>query len=773
MTKTDRAGGCRLCILACAVLVLLSIAPASVCAAPVDTSSLPVAEYQHDFPSLSAEQAEERLEIQQRGSAIVAELKLALGKDYAGVWFDNKSGQFVIPLLAASDRPAAAQMLIDDGLSEQFRFTSAASSWDELEVAHREVDAKLLPDIKAGRVETLLDPKANAVVVREVRSAGGALENEVRRSASVTDTAVQAQPSNRQRFNAELRSCGYYFSARICDNPLRGGVAIEPDFAKEGSGYSGLCTAGFKATGKAFGNRFVLTAGHCAASVVNWASRPTSKVEKPIGAVEESSFPVHDWAKIKANGSYWDISPWPTIVASFPENQELPISYEGFSYVGQYVCHSGDHSGTSCGNVQALDVTVQAGEDTIYHETKFGEDCGINGDSGGPVFAGNTAFGLYNAGDSTGNECPVGSGNSNGEYGYYIEVTEATSSMAVTVGTRLGGPPSATTNSASGIGAAKATLNGQVNPNSVETQYYFQYGTTTGYGATIPIPSGSAGHGTGTVGVNIDLPGLKASTTYHYRVVATNAAGTSFGSDSQFTTLPAPILGEDDNFGGAHAIVQSNGTVDVFYRTPSGGLGHDAYVNGAWSQSVLPGSLAASSVPHPIVQSNGTIDVFYRTPSGGLGHNAYVNGVWGQGVLPGSLASDPHAVVQSNGTIDVFYKTPTEGLGHTVYVAGSWSLAPLPGSVGGDPYPVVQSNGTIDVFYRTPTGGLGHNAYVKGVWGQPPVTGSLDPGAGMGVHAVAQSDGTIDVFYRTPSGGLGHNAYVNGVWGQNVLPGEL
>ena len=36
----------------------------------------------------------------------------------------------------------------------------------------------------------------------------------------------------------------------------------------------------------------------------------------------------------------------------------------------------------------------------------------------------------------------------------------------------------------------------------------------------------------------IVINGLTASTTYHFRIVATNSAGTRYGSDETFTTLP-------------------------------------------------------------------------------------------------------------------------------------------------------------------------------------------------------------------------------------------
>ena len=38
--------------------------------------------------------------------------------------------------------------------------------------------------------------------------------------------------------------------------------------------------------------------------------------------------------------------------------------------------------------------------------------------------------------------------------------------------------------------------------------------------------------------VSANISGLTASTTYHFRIVATNSAGTRYGSDRTFTTLP-------------------------------------------------------------------------------------------------------------------------------------------------------------------------------------------------------------------------------------------
>jgi len=98
--------------------------------------------------------------------------------------------------------------------------------------------------------------------------------------------------------------------------------------------------------------------------------------------------------------------------------------------------------------------------------------------------------------------------------------------------------PSATTGVATSVTSNSATLNGTVNPNGDSTTYYFEYGTTTSYGTT--TTSMSAGSGTTDVSVNADISSLSSNTSYHYRIVATNSAGTTYGSDKSFTTINEP-----------------------------------------------------------------------------------------------------------------------------------------------------------------------------------------------------------------------------------------
>lgn len=109
--------------------------------------------------------------------------------------------------------------------------------------------------------------------------------------------------------------------------------------------------------------------------------------------------------------------------------------------------------------------------------------------------------------------------------------------------------PAVTTNAATNVTGSGATLNGTVNPEGASTTYQFDYGTTASYGSSVPVPAGSAGAGSSAVNESATLSGLQPSTTYHYRIKATNSAGTSFGSDQTFTTASsAGVVVESADF---------------------------------------------------------------------------------------------------------------------------------------------------------------------------------------------------------------------------------
>jgi hypothetical protein len=99
-------------------------------------------------------------------------------------------------------------------------------------------------------------------------------------------------------------------------------------------------------------------------------------------------------------------------------------------------------------------------------------------------------------------------------------------------------PPAVVTEPASTVTQHSATLNATVNPEgSAVTTCTFEYGATSAYGSSASCSS-LPGSGTSPVGVSTGISGLKTSTSYHFRIVATNSGGTSDGADQSFTTAP-------------------------------------------------------------------------------------------------------------------------------------------------------------------------------------------------------------------------------------------
>src|SRR5215469_5445102 len=124
------------------------------------------------------------------------------------------------------------------------------------------------------------------------------------------------------------------------------------------------------------------------------------------------------------------------------------------------------------------------------------------------------------------------------------------------------GPPIVITNPATLIASFSARLNGSLNPHGLPTTFHFQYGTTTSYGLTTP-PQNRTGN-TPQI-VNANIAGLMANRVYHFRIMASNARGTSFGADRTFTTLTPtgrPVVRTDPATNVASQSATLNGLLD-------------------------------------------------------------------------------------------------------------------------------------------------------------------------------------------------------------------
>ncbi len=169
------------------------------------------------------------------------------------------------------------------------------------------------------------------------------------------------------------------------------------------------------------------------------------------------------------------------------------------------------------------------------------------------------------------------------------------------------GPPRIDGTSASPVGQTIATLQAQVNPDAVDTTYRFEYGTTSAYGISSPVPDGDLGAASSDQAASTELAGLLVGTTYHYRVVATNSAGTVPGPDETFTTVTAALID-----GESVSQVTSNSATLAAQINP---LGRGTTYHFEYGPTAGYGT----SLPIPDGDAgSGSVDVALSAPVGGL-----------------------------------------------------------------------------------------------------------------------------------------------------------
>jgi streptogrisin D len=226
---------------------------------------------------------------------------------------------------------------------------------------------------------------------------------EVSVDPSVTGAALARVTAVTDRYGAAVRVAR---AAGLLHTTIAGGDAIY------GSSYR--CSLGFNVhSGSTY---YFLTAGHCGNLAATWYSN--SSHTSTLGTRSGSSFPGNDYALIKfASG------------VSHPSTVDLysgsrSITSAGNAYVGEAVSRSGSTSHVHSGSVTGLNATVNYSEGTVYGMIRTNV-CAEGGDSGGPLFSGNTAVGLTSG----------GSGNcTSGGTTFFQPVTEALSAYGVSVG---------------------------------------------------------------------------------------------------------------------------------------------------------------------------------------------------------------------------------------------------------------------------------------------------------------------------------------------------
>jgi streptogrisin C len=194
---------------------------------------------------------------------------------------------------------------------------------------------------------------------------------------------------------------------------LRGGDTIS-------TSVGGRCSVGFNAiSGR---NRYIITAGHCTKLGGTW-SGPDGTA---IGPVAKSTFPGHDFGLVEVTSKAWqqthDVD---------SDGGYLNVAGTAPAAVGDKVCLSGSTSGYHCGQVEAVDETVNYGDGDIVNGLTRTNMCAEAGDSGGSIMSGTQAQGTLSGGSGG---CLLGGQT------YYQPIQEVLSTYGLTL---LTGPPTA------------------------------------------------------------------------------------------------------------------------------------------------------------------------------------------------------------------------------------------------------------------------------------------------------------------------------------------
>lgn len=301
-----------------------------------------------------------------------------LGGDAAGSYYDATSKNLVMNVV---DQAAAERVRQAGGKARVVE-----NSLAELKTARQTLAGKAAVPGTSWAV----DPVSDKVVVTADRTVKGAAWDKV--SSVVESLGGKAQ----------LKQSKGEFKPLIA-----GGDAIW--------GNGGRCSLGFNVVKD--GEPYFLTAGHCTEAISSWSD---SQSGSEIGTNAGSEFPDNDFGLVK----YTSDTPHPSEVDLYNGSTQ-PITKAGAATVGMTVTRSGSTTQVHDGEVTGLDATVNYGNGDIVNGLIQTTVCAEPGDSGGSLFAGDTAIGLTSGGSG---DC------SSGGETFFQPVPEALSAFGAEIG---------------------------------------------------------------------------------------------------------------------------------------------------------------------------------------------------------------------------------------------------------------------------------------------------------------------------------------------------
>jgi len=215
---------------------------------------------------------------------------------------------------------------------------------------------------------------------------------------------------------ARLRSAAGWFGDAVRIERLLGRLGTRISGGDSIYAGSAQCTLSFNVR-NSVGTYYFLTAGHCTNVGSTWYAN--SGLTTILGSRAGTSFPGNDYGIVRYTNT----------AISKPGNVNLhngtyrDITSAGNPGPGQPVCISGPVGGYRCGSIVSVNNTVNYPQGTVSGLGRI-NICSYPGESGAPVFSGNTAVGIVSGGSGS---CTTGG------YTYYQPVTEPLAVYGVSV----------------------------------------------------------------------------------------------------------------------------------------------------------------------------------------------------------------------------------------------------------------------------------------------------------------------------------------------------
>ena len=307
---------------------------------------------QRDF-GLTKSQAEARLKAEKTATDIDPKARKAAGAAYGGSWFDARSNRLTV---AVTPNASAATRQAVRATGATIR--TVRHSARELDATKARIDRLNAP---AGVSSWHVDPTAGAVVVEVVKR--DRADNDVRTFLS------QARQAGPVTVETVASAPGTFAAGTVGGDPYYTGNV--------------RCSIGFSVYGG------FVTAGHCgqpSAAVYGWD-------RSYVGNFQGSSFPDNDYAWVNVGSGWWTV---PVVLGWGTVSDQL-VRGSAVAPVGSSICRSGSTTHWHCGNVLALNETVNYSQGAVHQLTKTSV-CAEPGDSGGSFISGDQAQGVTSGG---------------------------------------------------------------------------------------------------------------------------------------------------------------------------------------------------------------------------------------------------------------------------------------------------------------------------------------------------------------------------------------